>query len=352
MQHTLQGQLGRQADESDAVRREYPALLGAEQLGAVAAHYLRDCQHAWKPNPDREYLDPDKDLVYEMQFADEFSDAQADDVRTALGIGADEAIYVLWDKKLSSLFKTTYESLVLCDSGVYYRTGKKAGRLSWEEFRALPARAIRGGGNTLMLDGMSFRCHDAGAFMMVLQRLRSELVYARNWPNRDELTFEAPGSEEMRASASKRAIDFLRSKASGSAVHTSMEFDDANDFASDVRGYLDMPEDEAVYAGYEWSHDSDNPFPETNKELPASFGAFAFAQSGFYVCLDDGCKKTHTRLIGWDEFVEVMARDYAPSPDGLNSLVIDGTLFGNLGEGVNLYPRLIAELSDELKRLQ
>lgn len=347
----LVGQKGIEINDDEGlspVRREYPAVLSAKQLEAVARHYLKNCQGAWRPNPDRELCDPDKDVVFETLFVDEIPDAQDSAIRKSLGIGAEEAIYVLWDKKVSSFFKTTYESLAVCDSGIYYRTKDKSDHLSWVKLRALPAGAIRGGGSTLVLDDVSLACRDAGALMMLVQKVRSELVYARNWPKRKGLTFAAPDSKARRAGASEVATEILRREASGSVLHTGAEFGDPDDYLHDVRLYLDIPEGDDIYAAYEWSHDSDNPFPETNRELPPSFGAFAFTQNGFYVCVDDDCERSHTRLVGWDEFPEVMARDFVSSPDGSNSLLIDNTLFGNLGEGVNLYPRLIGELCDAL----
>lgn len=349
----LVGQEGTETNDDEGlgpVRREYPAVLSAKQLEAIAGHYLKNCQSAWRPNPDRKLYDPDKDLVYETLFADEILDSRADAIREGLGISAEEAIYVLWDKKLSSFFKTFYESVVICDSGIYYRTKNKSGRLGWMEIRALPARAIRGGGNTLVLNDMVFTCQDAGALMMLLQKIRSELIYARNWPKRKGLTFATPSSRARRVGASEIAVDILRREASESVLHTKTEFCDPDEYLSDVRLYLDIPGEDVIYAAYEWSYDSDNPFPETNRELPPSFGAFAFAQNGFYVCVDDGYERgSHTRLVSWDEFAEVMDRDFVSSPDGSNSLVFDGTLFGNLGEGVNLYPRLISKLCDALE---
>ena len=341
----LVGQEGIEVNDDEGlgpVRREYPAVLSAKQLEAVARHYLKNCQSAWRSNPD-------KDFVYETLFDDEISASQDAAIRERLGIGAGEAIYVLWDKKVPSFFKTTYESLAVCDSGIYYRAKDKSGHLSWVKLRALPARAIYGGGSALVLDDVSLACRDAGALMMLVQKVRSELVYARNWPKRKGLTFVAPDSKARRASAGEVATDILRREASGFVLHTGAEFDDPDDYLHDVRLYLDIPEGDVIYAAYEWSHDSDNPFPEMNRELSPSFDAFAFAQNGFYVCVDDDRERSHTRLVGWDEFPEVMARDFVSSPDGSNSLLIDNTLFGNLGEGVNLYPRLIGELCDALE---
>lgn len=345
----LEGVAASDGEGPGSLRREYPAVLSPEQLDAVAKHFLKNCQEVWRPNPEREPHDPDKDLVYETLFADEISGPQGAAIRESLGIGAAEVIYVLWDKKFSSFFKATYESLVVCDSGVYYRTKEGNGHLSWESFRGLSARAIRGVCPTLVMDGVSFRCRDASALMMLLQKIRSELVYARNWSKQEQLTFEVPDSRAMRARAGELATAFLKREAPGAILHTSAELGDADDYECDVRLYLDIPEEDVIYAAYEWSYDSDNPFPETIRELPPSYGAFAFTQSGFYTCVDDDRERSHTRLISWDEFADVMARDFAPSPDGANSLIVDNTLFGNLGEGVNLYSGLIGGLCDILE---
>ena len=284
----------------------------------------------------------------ETYFKGEISAAQGDAARSAFGFGFSETIYLVWDKHISSLFKSGNESLVVCDSGVYYRTSDKTGHLSWEELRELPAADIRGTGDTLILGGTTLWCGDGGALMMVLQRLRSELVYARNYPDRDELAFEAPVPRAQATAAAKAATRLLRERAEGSILHVQSEFCDEGEYEQDVRHALDIPEDDTVYAAYLWHYDSDNTMPNMNRELPPSFGTFACTDRGFYTEVDDG-ETSHTRLVEWGEFCEVMEREGVVSPDGGNCLLIDNWLFGNLGEGVNLYPHLFGDLCGVLR---
>lgn len=348
------------AEDLGPVKCEYPAILSAKQLDAVAKHFLKNCQSVWRPNPNTDDDDdydcyPPTDVVSVTCFEDEISESQASEMRRVLGIVEDDTIYVLWDRKTSSFFKTTYQSFVICDSGIYYRAAKTSGHVGWEKLRAMPAMSIVGAGRELLFNGTTFTsCADCTALALILHKIRNELIYARCWPKQDELAFEEPASKARRAQVAKIAEGFLKKRASGRIIHGAAEYMDDDGFVEDnVRGCLDIPDADVVYVAFDWEFDGLG-YQQTEASYRRetgcgiSYGWFACTQRGLYVMVDDG-ELSHTRLISWDEYAEFMVREFAELPDGGGALFMGNWLYGNLDESYNLYGELFYDLYNVLK---